>query len=58
MTAATQDIFDVLPLHPFHIMIKNFSANAVHLPNTVAVANDKEPPTAVLTVSKWKLSRV
>lgn len=51
MTFAADDVIDVLPSQPFHILVNNFSAKVMLLPRYTMIAYAKGPPTSVMNSS-------
>lgn len=49
MMSAAYSVVVATPLQPFHNLLSNFSANAVHLHERMVVAYGTDPPTAVKT---------
>lgn len=51
MAFAAHDVIDALPLQPFHVIVTNFSANAMRLPEDVVVAYSTGTTTSMMTAS-------
>lgn len=51
MTFAAHDVIDTLPSQPFNILVTNFSAKAMHLPEHVVEAYATKPTTPVMIAS-------
>lgn len=49
LLSATYDVVDLLRSQPFNILLSNFFAKAMKLPEQVVVAYAKSPPTAMTT---------
>lgn len=49
MLSAAYGAIDALSLHPFHILLSNFSAEAMHLPKLVMLAYATDSPANVMT---------
>lgn len=49
MRFAAHGVIEVLPLQPCHVLVFNFSANAMLLPKHTVVLYDSEAPTSVMT---------
>lgn len=49
MLFVTYGVLRALLLQPFHNLLSEFTANAIHLPKQVVIEYVADPPTAVMT---------